>query len=149
MMDRDIQKYLPHRPPFVFVDEFETDEKGETTVGNRLFTEDDFFFKGHFPGMPVVPGVILVECLAQCGGAGIVKSGRVPGNSDFFLATVKEAKFHAKVGLGDRLDMEIETLRIARNRFIVQHGKGTVNGELAVEASWVCAVVPKDQSPEA
>ena len=98
--------------------------------------------------MPVVPGVILVECLAQCGGAGIVKSGRVPGNSDFFLATVKEAKFHAKVGPGDRLDMEIETLRIARNRFIVQHGKGTVNGELAVEASWACAVVPKDQPPE-
>ena len=98
--------------------------------------------------MPVVPGVILVECLAQCGGAGIVKSGRVPGNSDFFLATVKEAKFHAKVGPGDRLDMEIETLRIARNRFIIQHGRGLVNGELAVEASWVCAVVPKDQKPE-
>ena len=148
MMDRDIQKYLPHRPPFVFLDEFETDEHGETTIGNRLFTENDFFFKGHFPGMPIVPGVILIECLAQCGGAGIVKSGRVPANSDFVLATVKEAKFHAKVGPSDRLDMVIETLRIARNRFIVQHGKGLVNGELAVEASWVCAVVPKDQNQE-
>ena len=147
-MDRDVQKYLPHRPPFVFVDEFETDEKGETTVGNRTFTEDDFFFKGHFPGMPVVPGVLLVECLAQCGGAGIVKSGRVMADSDFFLLSVKEAKFHAKVGLGDRLDMEISTIRIARNRFIVQQGKGFVNGTLAVEASWVCAVIPHGQAAE-
>ncbi len=149
MMDRDIQKYLPHRPPFVFVDEFETDEKGETTVGSRLFTDEDFFFKGHFPGMPVVPGVLLVECLAQCGGAGIVKSGRVPMDSDFFLLSVKEAKFHAKVGLGDRLDMEISTVRIARGRIIVQHGRGLVGGTLAVEADWVCAVVPHNHSSEA
>ena len=147
-MDRDIQKYLPHRPPFVFVDEFETDAQGETTVGNRRFTEDDFFFKGHFPGLPIVPGVLLVECLAQCGGAGIVKSGRVMADSDFFLLSVKEAKFHAKVGLGDRLDMEISTIRIARNRFIVQQGKGFVNGALAVEASWICAVVPHGKMAE-
>ncbi len=147
-MDRDIQKYLPHRPPFVFVDEFETDAQGETTVGNRRFTEDDFFFKGHFPGLPIVPGVLLIECLAQCGGAGIVKSGRVMADSDFFLLSVKEAKFHAKVGLGDRLDMEISTIRIARNRFIVQQGKGFVNGALAVEASWICAVVPHGKTAE-
>jgi len=147
-MDRDIQKYLPHRPPFVFVDEFDTDAQGETTVGNRRFTEDDFFFKGHFPGLPIVPGVLLIECLAQCGGAGIVKSGRVMADSDFFLLSIKEAKFHNKVGLGDRLDMEISTIRIARNRFIVQQGKGFVNGALAVEASWICAVVPHGQVAE-
>ena len=147
-MDRDIQKYLPHRPPFVFVDEFDTDAQGETTVGNRRFTGDDFFFKGHFPDMPVVPGVLLIESLAQCGGAGIVKSGRVPKDSDFFLLSVKEAKFHRKVGLGERLDMEIGTLRIARNRFIIQQGKGFVDGALAVEASWVCAVVPHGQAAE-
>lgn len=142
-MDRDIQKYLPHRPPFVFVDEFETTPDGNCIRGSRLFTTDDFFFKGHFPGFPVVPGVLLVESLAQCGGAGMVKSGRVPTGCDFFLASIKEVKFHSKVGPGDRLDMEVETLKTIRNRFLVQKGRGLVNGEVAVEAQWVCAVVPK------
>lgn len=144
-MDRDVQKYLPHRAPFAFVDEFDTTPDGVHIKGSRLFTESDFFFAGHFPGMPVVPGVILVEALAQCGGAGMVKSGRVPGGCDFFLASIKEVKFHSKVGLGDRFDMEVETLKTIRNKFLVQRGKGFVNGEVAAEAQWVCAVVPKSE----
>ena len=140
-VEREAYKYLPQRPPFAFVDDFETSPDGETTRGSRLFTEDDFFFAGHFPGHPVVPGVILIETLAQCGGCGIVKSGRVPEGSNFLLASIKEAKFHQIVCPGDRFEMEITTEKVMRQRFIVQNGKGYVNGVLAIEAVWVGAIV--------
>lgn len=140
-IEREAYKYLPQRPPFAFVDDFESSSDGETTKGSRLFTEDDFFFKGHFPGHPVVPGVILIETLAQCGGCGIVKSGRVPEGSNFLLASIKEAKFHRIVRPGELFVMEITTEKVLRSRFIIQNGRGSVNGELAIEATWVGAIV--------
>lgn len=141
-MDRDVEQYLPHRKPFLFVDEFEVSEDASTVTGSRTFTGDDFFFKGHFPGYPVVPGVILIEAMAQCGGAGMVKRACVPENCNFFLASVKEAKFKRKVVQGDKFDMEVTTLRTLKNRFLIQQGRGFVNGEEAVEAEWMCAMVP-------
>lgn len=139
-IEPEAYKYLPQRPPFAFVDEFETSPDGETTRGSRIFTEDEFFFKGHFPGHPVVPGVILIETLAQCGGCGIVKSGRVPEGSNFLLASIKEVRFRRIVRPGERLEIEIKTLRILRNSFIYQSGVGSVNGEVAIEASWGGAI---------
>lgn len=144
-MDKDVQKYLPHRPPFSFLDEFETTPDGMQINGRRTFRADEFYFQGHFPGLPVVPGMLLVEALAQCGGAGMVKAGRVPQGCDFFLASVKDVKFHCRVVPGDTLEMEVETVKTIQNKFLVQRGKGFAGGKLAVEAQWVCAVVPKDK----
>ena len=81
----DIKSLLPHREPFLFVDEIVScDDNGSVSI--RKFTEDDFFFKGHFPEYPVVPGVILCETMAQAGGAALSFQKKVPDGSLFFFA---------------------------------------------------------------
>lgn len=139
MIDIDeIKGLIPHRPPFLFVDEIEID--GDLFKGRRTFKEDEPFFAGHFPGMPVVPGVVLIEAMAQCGGAALVKKLNVSAKDGFFLASIKEAKFKRMVKPGDTLEMEVSNVRIIANQFIIQRGSGSVNGEPAVEATWVCGL---------
>jgi len=139
-MKSEIEELLPHREPFLFVDEIvQADEK--KIVAKHIFTEKEFFFKGHFPEYPVVPGVILVETMAQSGGAGLRKLGVLGGNSLFFLATVDKVKFRRQVRPGDELRSEIENLRVSP-KMVKQSGKAYVGDELAAEAEWMCLVGP-------
>ena len=140
-MSTEIAKYLPHRRPFLFLDEVTTRPDGVIT-GSHCFTESEFFFSGHFPGFPVVPGVILVESMAQCGGAGLVKDGAIPYRYHFFLATVKEAKFRRQVVPGDTVNYEVTTLRSTK-KMLRQRGHCYVGGELAAEAEWMCIITPQ------
>src|SRR5512141_1333188 len=93
---KSIEQLLPHRKPFLSVDRLET-VTPEGLTGWRTFTDAEFFFPGHFPGYPVVPGVILVETMAQVGGAGVGQLGVLGADALFFLATVEKAKFRRQV----------------------------------------------------
>jgi 3-hydroxyacyl-[acyl-carrier-protein] dehydratase len=134
----EVEGLLPHREPFLFVDEIVEASK-EKIIAKHVFTEKEFFFKGHFPEYPVVPGVILIETMAQSGGAGLRKIGVIGEQGLFFLATVDKVKFRRQVRPGDEVRSEIENLRISP-RMIKQSGKAYVGDELAAEAEWMCLV---------
>lgn len=134
----EIEQLLPHRSPFLFVDVIDeiTDQR---IVARHVFKDTEFFFAGHFPQYPVVPGVILIETMAQAGGAGLRKAGVLGGDALFFLATVDKAKFRRQVRPNEEVRLEIENLRVS-GKMIKQAGKAYVGTELAAEAEWLCLV---------
>ncbi|GAB1455059.1 MAG: 3-hydroxyacyl-ACP dehydratase FabZ [Spirochaetia bacterium] len=136
----EIESILPHRAPFLFVDSAELGDDGIIRA-RHLFRPDEPFFAGHFPDYPVVPGVLLIETLAQAGGVGFKLSTGVGGV--FFLATVNNVKYRRQVRPGDLFEMEVVTLR-GSAKLIKQSGKGYVGGELAVEAEWLCIAAAEE-----
>lgn len=134
----EIEKLLPHRNPFLFVDVIDTASREHITA-RHVFTDKEFFFKGHFPEYPVVPGVILVETMAQAGGAGLSKLGILGDDVLFFLASVDKVKFRRQVRPNEEVRMEVENLRVSP-KMIKQSGKAYVGDELAAEAEWLCLV---------
>jgi len=127
-----IQKILPHRYPFLLVDRVIEVEQGKRAVGIKNVTINDGFFQGHFPAKPVMPGVLMVEAMAQTAGVVVLTSGLHGGKVALFMA-IEAVKFRKVVSPGDQLLMEVEIIR-DRDRTAQVKGTGKVDGEIVVEA---------------
>ena len=136
----DIAKILPHRYPFLLIDRVLAFEVGKTLTAIKNVTVNEPFFQGHFPGFPVMPGVLIIEALAQASGVLVhLTSTYAPGAHPlYFLVKVDKAKFSQIVKPGDQLTLDIELKRMIRSMAIF-HGRASVNGTPVAEAEMMCA----------
>lgn len=141
MMDQaQIQDKIPHRPPMLLVDEVVSLETSRI-VGRKTFRADEFFFQGHYPDSPLVPGVILCEFAMQCGA--ILLAGQVDaGAQKVPVATrLNETKFRKMVRPGDTVDMEVELEERLADAFFMS-AKGTHNGQTVLRTRFACTLAP-------
>lgn len=137
---RQIMERLPHRFPMLLLDRVLELEPDNRIVALKNVTINEPFFQGHFPNLPVMPGVLILEAMAQAGGMMVVPADGSASGKNFFLASIGHAKFRRTVIPGDQLTIEL-TVAQARGNFRRLSGKATVEGQVVAEAELTLAGV--------
>ncbi|MCR4690515.1 MAG: 3-hydroxyacyl-ACP dehydratase FabZ [Lachnospiraceae bacterium] len=133
-----IMDVIPHRYPFLLIDTIEEIEEGKKVIGKKCVSGNELFFQGHFPGNPVMPGVLIIEALAQAGAVALLSDPEMKGKTAYF-AGIDKARFRKKVLPGDVLMLETEIVR--RNGMMgVGKGVATVDGKKAAEVTLTFAI---------
>ena len=141
----EIQKILPHRPPFLLVDRIIEMEPGKRIVGIKNVTMNEPFFVGHFPNFPVMPGVLIIEAMAQTGGVLALQDAAIGSDKLVLFAAIEEAKFRRPVVPGDQLRLELEVLQ-RHTSFARMKGKAYVDGKLAAQAILICKIAEREKT---
>lgn len=144
MKTMDIKKImalLPHRYPFLLVDRVIDCDSGSAIKAIKNVSINEPFFNGHFPGKPVMPGVLIIEALAQATGLLAMASADTPEDAIYYLVGIDKARFKAPVEPGDQLELEVQLIKCRRNIWLFE-GEATVDGKLVASAEIMCT--PRD-----
>jgi 3-hydroxyacyl-[acyl-carrier-protein] dehydratase len=141
----EIMKIIPHRYPFLLVDRIEELVPGERVVGLKNVTINEPFFAGHFPGAPVMPGVLILEAIAQVGAVMVLQDMPDRASKLVYFVAIESAKFRRPVLPGDQLRIEV-TAQSMRPKFGKMTGRASVDGKVAAETVVTYAVVDREKS---
>lgn len=139
----EIQKIIPHRYPFLLIDRIVELELNKRVVGIKNVTANEQFFQGHFPGHPVMPGVLIIEAMAQAGGVLSFKSAGAADSLVYFMA-IDQAKFRKPVVPGDQIRLVVDVLKI-KGRIWKMKGEAFVDGQLVCEAELLATIVERGE----
>lgn len=138
----EIMEMIPHRYPFLLVDRLEVEVQGEKGVGLKNVTMNEEYFQGHFPGNPVMPGVLQIEAMAQT--AGVIVVDNIENHKDkkigVYFMSIDAVKFRKPVKPGDQLKIHVEKIRGRRNVFVFR-GENKVDGQVVSEAEFTAMIV--------
>ena len=139
---KEIMALLPHRYPFLLVDRVLDYEEGKSITALKNVTMNELFFQGHFPGEPIMPGVLQIEAMAQVGGVLALLDGENKDKIAFFM-TINNAKFRKPVVPGDQLIFKVEITKVVRGTIIQTHCEATVDGKVVSEGDLMFSIVDK------
>lgn len=141
-----IKRMIPHRDPFLLIESVRDIHKGDRAVGIKLLTPQEPYFKGHFPEQPIMPGVLMIEALAQTAGVLVVDTlGMEDQGLLVYFMTIDKARFRKRVGPGDTLELNVRVLR-GRGKIWKFWGEACVGGDIAAEAEFSAMIITPDDT---
>ncbi len=139
---KEIMELIPHRYPFLMIDRVIDYKEEKWIKAMKNLTMNELFFQGHFPAEPIMPGVLIIEAMAQAGGILALMSSKGKEKVALFM-TINNAKFRKPVVPGDQLILDVEIVKVVRSNIIKTHGEATVNGKVVAEGDLMFSVVDK------